>query len=262
MSMGNGSFLLMKKILYAEDNTGMRKMVSHFLEATGFDIVACEDGDEAIEFAKQELFDVIILDVTMERIDGTVAAKKIRALDNANSKIPILGLTARSEQHEVLACLDAGMDVVLNKPVDLEELVNTIMDVNHVEIDNSKNSDYIDKEPLIVDVAVLMSYRDNAGNEAVSGVLRDFSKQWPIKIAELLLSLTINHTDSFIRAAEELAAISAAIGAGKLLKYSSLASAATDDDERSSILLNIINSCKEVQEIIDKLNDDYFFLAA
>ena len=96
----------------------------------------------------------------------------------------------------------------------------------------------------------------------MSGVLRDFSKQWPIKIAELLLSLTINHTDSFIRAAEELAAISAAIGAGKLLKYSSLASAATDDDERSSILLNIINSCKEVQEIIDKLNDDYFFLAA
>jgi CheY-like chemotaxis protein len=252
----------MKKILYAEDNAGMRKMVSHFLEATGFNVVACEDGDEAIELAEQDLFDLIILDVTMERVDGTLAAKRLRALANAHAKIPILGLTARSEQHEVLACLDSGMDIVLHKPVDLEELVNTIMNVNHVEIDYSKNGNDIDKEPLIIDVAVLMNYRDNAGNEAVSGVLRDFSKQWPIKIAELLLSLTIRHTDSFIRATEELAAIAAAIGAGKLLKYSSLASAAVDDDERSKILLSIINSCKEVQEIIDKLNDDYFFLAA
>ena len=255
----------MKKILYAEDNVGMRKMVSHFLDASGFLVVACEDGDEAIELARHEIFDIIILDVTMERVDGLEAARQIRNLNNPNAKLPIFGLTARSEKHEIMECKNAGMDLVIPKPVDLEELALSILNAgNHEseEVVATDNKNINPEEPQIIDVSVLTKYYENTGPEAVSGVLRDFSKHWPVKISELLLHLTMHENDAFIRSAEELSAIAAGIGAGKILKYASMATSIIDENQRMQILLEIINSCKEVQKILDKLNEDYMFLAA
>lgn len=97
----------MKKILYAEDNAGMRKMVSHYLRSIGFEIVAITDGDEAIEIAKVEDFDLILLDVTMERIDGISAVRRQRkwaklvlliterlASFDVDIKLPFLGIAS------------------------------------------------------------------------------------------------------------------------------------------------------------------------
>ncbi|KAF0113005.1 MAG: PAS domain S-box [Hyphomonadaceae bacterium] len=204
----------MKKILYAEDNSGMRKMVSHYLGAVGFEVVVTTDGDEVIELAKTENFDVILLDVTMERVDGITAAIAIRQMNNSNKDAPIVGLTGRTEMSEVAACIDAGMDKVLAKPVDLDLLAEVILNVcrGDAEIDddvaqpNLQPQDAVYLTPKIIDLAVLSNYQKTAGAGSVEGILRDFSDSWPRKIGQLYSCVVSRKSIGFARALEELGA--------------------------------------------------------
>lgn len=250
----------MKKILYAEDNDGMRKMVSHFLSNVGFEIVAITDGDEAVELAKNETFDAILLDVTMLRLDGTKAAKIIRNNCPKNKFTPIVGLTGRTEQNEIDTCFKSGMDIVLSKPVDLEKLAKTLINdikAASFELRNTKiaTDNFV---PKIIDVEVLKNYAKIAGTNSLEGILHDFSNLWPRKIGELYTSLIIGNYDAFARAGEELGAIAAGIGAGKISRYAAQAVSANNPIDRHQILPEIANACTEVQDIINALHNDVY----
>lgn len=248
----------MIKILYAEDNDGMRKMVSHFLSNVGFEVTAITDGDEAVELARNEVFDVILLDVTMLRLDGTKAAAQIRKNCPKNKATPIVGLTARTEQKEVDNCYQSGMNIILSKPVDLEKLAKTLIhDIKDAsfELQNSinKQNNFV---PKILDVEVLKNYAKIAGTNSLEGILHDFSDLWPRKIGELYTSLIAGRYDAFARSGEELGAIAAGIGAGKIARYAAIAVSAADPMERHQILPEIANACNEVQGIINALQNE------
>jgi|GEM_PF-2914056 CheY-like chemotaxis protein len=255
----------MRKILYAEDNSGMRKMVSHYLGAVGFEVVVTTDGDEAIEIANKEIFDAILLDVTMERIDGISATKAIRQLDNANSNAPIVGLTGRTEQSEIAACLEAGMDRVLGKPVDLDLLAEVMAYVCRGDSEKAKESTVsttpeesfeqtIYLAPKIIDIGVLSNYQKAAGAGSVEGILRDFSDSWPRKIGQLYSCLVGKKSVGFARALEELGAIAAGIGAGKVAELAGKASVAENEADCLASLSLLVQSCDEVQSIINALS--------
>jgi CheY-like chemotaxis protein len=257
----------MIKVLYAEDNDGMRKMVSHFLKTVGFDVVITTDGDEALEAASKEKFDIILLDVTMERVDGTIAAQKIKQ-QQFNIDTPIIGLTGRTEQSEIEACKNSGMDVVLAKPVNLEVLAETL--ANGIEIknanmqsDDATNVTSLDEKsanniaispPKIIEVEVLRNYSRIAGNSSLEGILRDFSDLWPRKIGELYSAIVLEESDCFARAGEELAAIAAGVGAGKVAKYAGLAVSLDNNKKRGELLPDIVIACNEVQGIINAIS--------
>lgn len=248
----------MLKILYAEDNAGMRKMVCHFLTNVGFEVIATTDGDEALEKATHEHFDVILLDVTMERMDGATAATEIRKA-SMNTSTPIVGLTGRTETSEIEFCKQSGMDIVLSKPVDLEALANTlhssaddyyIDDVNEETL--SEHSEKI--APKIIDVDVLQKYAQIAGTHSLEGILHDFSDLWPRKVGELYSSIVLTDTDCFARAGEELCAIAAGIGAGRVAEFAGRAVGEHSVEGRQAILPDIVHACHEVQAIINALN--------
>lgn len=235
-------------------------MVCCFLEAAGLEITAVTDGDEAIELAQIENFDVILLDVTMERVDGMQAARLIRQSNSPNASIPIIGLTGRSEIQEIEECHQSGMSIVLTKPVNLELLLDTVCNAEQIrqkkrssgiEMQNS-NSD--DKTNLkIIDISVLAQYRNSVGTAATEGILRDFSDIWPRKIGELYTSIITKDYDRFARAGEELGAAAAGIGASKVAHTVAISMSETNFDKRALLLPDATKACEEVQAIINAL---------
>ncbi len=246
------------RVLYAEDNLGMRKMVTHFLGIAGFEVTITTDGDEAVVEATKDNFDVILLDVTMERLDGINAARIIRNSVNPNQATRIIGLTGRSEDEEIEACIAAGMNRVLAKPVDLEELARALTEEIETEINAAEAHLKTAKRiaPKTIDVEVLENYARIAGRSSLEGILHDFSDLWPRKIGELFTAATLDNGDNFSRAAEELSVIAAGIGAGKVAHLSSNAMNFTGTEEIQNCLNSIVVACNEVQTIINALYGD------
>ncbi len=114
------------RILLAEDQKINRKIVSGLLSKYKWEIVEAVDGQEALEKASNEHFDLILMDVQMPRLDGYEATRQIRAQEKENNHIPIIAMTAHAMKGDKEKCLAAGMDHYLTKPINTEEVVKII----------------------------------------------------------------------------------------------------------------------------------------
>ena len=110
------------KVLVAEDTRVNQLVIRHFLERLGADVRIVGDGTEAIEAVKTETFDAVLMDLQMPEMDGLEATRRIRALGTSQAELPILALTASVMSEQRAACLEAGMNEVLMKPLELEAL--------------------------------------------------------------------------------------------------------------------------------------------
>jgi PAS domain S-box-containing protein len=117
------------RILVAEDNLVNRKLVTTLLQKRGHKITAVENGRAAVETidAAPAGFDVALFDVQMPEMSGLEAAEAIRDREGSGGRrLPIIALTAHAMQGDRERCLDAGMDGYLSKPIDVDELVETV----------------------------------------------------------------------------------------------------------------------------------------
>ncbi len=112
-------------ILVAEDDPTSRKMVTRLLESAGFAVVPAIDGGEAMARFADQAVDLVLMDRYMPTVDGLDATRSIRS-SRRGETIPIIGLTGDTEPEDIAACEAAGMDLVLGKPVDLDELLDVI----------------------------------------------------------------------------------------------------------------------------------------
>lgn len=111
----------MSKILIVDDDTAILELIKVNLELLGHEAITASDGVKGFALARQELPDLIILDVMMPDVDGFTVANRIR--NNPSTKdIPILMLTALSMIQDKTKGFDAGVDDYLVKPFDLDEL--------------------------------------------------------------------------------------------------------------------------------------------
>ncbi|MDI9310960.1 MAG: response regulator [Limnohabitans sp.] len=110
-------------VLLAEDNKINQMVSEKILKSFGFEVVIVDNGIDAIEACKQNLFDIILMDLNMPKYDGYKSTAKIRQL---GINTPIIALTAfdKSEIHE--QCIQAGMDDVIMKPFEKQQLYNII----------------------------------------------------------------------------------------------------------------------------------------
>ena len=106
------------KILVVDDEKLLVKGITFNLENEGYQVTAAYDGEAAVELAKKENFDLIILDLMMPVLSGTEACMKIREF----SDVPIIMLTARSEDADKLMGLACGADDYVTKPFNILEL--------------------------------------------------------------------------------------------------------------------------------------------
>ncbi|MAC99076.1 hybrid sensor histidine kinase/response regulator [Pseudomonas abyssi] len=115
------------RLLVVEDNALNRQVASELLAGEGAEVALAEGGLEGVRQALSEpAFDAVLMDIQMPDIDGLEATRRIRAAGN-RSTLPIIAMTANASQTDKDACLQAGMDDHVGKPVDLEKLVTVIL---------------------------------------------------------------------------------------------------------------------------------------
>ncbi|MFN4237421.1 MAG: SpoIIE family protein phosphatase [Vogesella sp.] len=112
-------------VLVVDDSTVNRLIVSRLISALGHTVMTAEDGQQALACCEQTRPDLILMDVIMPRMDGLEATRRIRARFE-NQWIPIIFLTGKIEQEDMLAGLEAGGDDYLTKPVDIKLLTAKI----------------------------------------------------------------------------------------------------------------------------------------
>ena len=113
------------KLLVADDEDDIRKMLVKRLDLAGYDVIEAVNGKEAVEYASKEKPDLVIMDVMMPEMDGFEATKLLRSrLETA--VIPVIMLTAKKDKESELAGLDAGADDYLTKPYDKDKLLARI----------------------------------------------------------------------------------------------------------------------------------------
>ncbi len=115
----------MARILIAEDEPDIRQLIALTLQFNGYDVVTVNDGIEAIESAQGGGFDLILLDVRMPRKTGYEACRQLRALSTTKDT-PILFLSAKGQESEVEAGIEAGADEYILKPFAPNVLVSKI----------------------------------------------------------------------------------------------------------------------------------------
>lgn len=118
-------------VLLVEDNEINRVVAREMLEADGHHVQIAKDGLQGVTLAKEQTFDLILMDISMPVMDGRAATRKIRGSQNASTKTPIIALTANAIADEQEAFLSDGMNATLTKPLSrtaLREIVRGIQD--------------------------------------------------------------------------------------------------------------------------------------
>ncbi|MDZ8276594.1 response regulator [Microbacterium aquimaris] len=114
------------RVLLAEDNEINQKTSSLVLQKLGHEVVVVGDGADALAAARQERWDVILMDVHMPELDGIEATRRVRDLEGPHGDVPIIALTASVADDVLRDAREAGADGVLGKPFRTEELVGTL----------------------------------------------------------------------------------------------------------------------------------------
>ena len=124
------------KILVAEDEPQLLRVLTVAMEHAGYDVDPVDNGLKAVEHAKENSYDVIMLDIMMPVMDGITALKRIR---ESGDKTYILMLTAKAEVDDRVTGLDSGADDYLTKPFSLKELLARLRSKERREDDFTPN---------------------------------------------------------------------------------------------------------------------------
>lgn len=113
------------KILVVEDDTNLVELITYNLKQEGFDVVTTEDGEEALILADEEKPDLVLLDWMIVNLSGVEVCRRMRR-EPATANLPIIMLTARTEEADRIRGLEIGADDYITKPFSPRELVARI----------------------------------------------------------------------------------------------------------------------------------------
>lgn len=146
-----------RRILFVEDDSDIREIVAHGLENVGFEVVAEGDGRQALMWFRRELFDIVILDIMLPSLNGLEICRRIRA----DSPVPIVMLTARTDTTDVIAGLEAGADDYVTKPFEVDELIARLRAVLR-RSERLADVDQVDVGDLRIDQGSFKAFRNDA----------------------------------------------------------------------------------------------------
>jgi two-component system, OmpR family, copper resistance phosphate regulon response regulator CusR len=159
------------RILIAEDERPISAFLERGLTANGFTIEIAERGDEALELARSDRFDLVILDIGLPYMDGFEVLRELRRV---NQRIPVVILTARENIRDTVAGLEGGADDYITKPFRFQELLARVRlrlrgehaaEATTIRVGDLK-LDLRTKQILVADEAIDLSAREFAMAEA------------------------------------------------------------------------------------------------
>lgn len=188
------------RILLAEDNPLNQKVAVRMLDKRGHQVTIADDGVQAFARWEQGTFDLILMDIQMPHLNGLSTASAIRQREREQAvgvPIPIIAMTAYGTQEDVSACLDAGMDDYLAKPITSRTLLNTIARVL------AKRRSMLPHLPDTLPVPATDAPFDlHRALETVEGdwmllgeLARIFMQEWPQQVAGVRLALRTGNLD-------------------------------------------------------------------
>lgn len=173
------------RILVVDDETALAEMVGLVLEAEGFDVSFCATGSDALEAFRAADPDLVLLDLMLPGIDGIEVCRRIRA----ESDVPVIMLTARSDTLDVVAGLEAGADDYVAKPFKTQELVARIR--TRLRRTDAPPSEHLQIGDLTIDVS---GHEVRRGGEVIPLTPLEFDllvalarKPWQVFSREVLL---------------------------------------------------------------------------
>lgn len=116
------------KILVVDDSPTIVEVIKTMLEGAGYEIITAADGLEALNIARKEKPDLIVLDIMLPKMQGYQVCRLLK-FDENYQNIPILMLTAKTEESAKMTGLKTGADEYLTKPVKSDELLNVIREL-------------------------------------------------------------------------------------------------------------------------------------
>lgn len=146
------------KILVAEDEPQLLRVLTVAMEHAGYDVDPVDNGLKAVEHAKENSYDVIMLDIMMPVMDGITALKKIR---ESGDKTYILMLTAKAEVDDRVTGLDSGADDYLTKPFSLKELLARL------RLKGSREDDFTPNKLELGDVTLNVSKQELVSHNSI-----------------------------------------------------------------------------------------------
>lgn len=153
----------MSKILLAEDDLSLNRLVCATLRAEGYEVTSCADGDAAADEFGKDKYDLVITDIMMPKLDGFALAELIRSADE---HVPILFMTARDDKPSKQLGFKLGIDDYITKPFDIDIFVlkikavlrrSAITKTNQIEVGNlvlnaDEHTAYVDGQELALTV--------------------------------------------------------------------------------------------------------------
>ncbi|MGV8145109.1 MAG: response regulator [Alkaliphilus sp.] len=114
-----------QRILVVDDEEHILELIGFNLEKNGFEVITCDNGEKALNLLGDDAFDLVILDLMLPGMDGIEVCKNIRKIESLE-KLPIIMLTARSEETDRVLGLELGADDYMVKPFSVRELIARI----------------------------------------------------------------------------------------------------------------------------------------
>ena len=165
------------KVLMVDDEARMRKLVKDFLAIKGYRVIEAEDGEQAVDiFFKEKDIGLVILDVMMPKMDGWEVCRTLRRY----SQVPIIMLTARSEERDELLGFEPGVDEYISKPFSPKILVarieailrrgnagtGEILEAAGIRVDKDAHEASVDGQPVDLsnkEFELLIYFMENQG---------------------------------------------------------------------------------------------------
>lgn len=140
----------MARVLVTDDNADMRQLLSTILVEEGHTAVLAQDGQKALEVMRQEVPDILVLDVMMPTKDGFMVLRELKG-DELRSRVKVLVLTAKHSEQDWVKAYKLGADYYLTKPFELDEFLEALEFLLHTshKVLAKRRQDELDKAQLL-----------------------------------------------------------------------------------------------------------------
>jgi two-component system, sensor histidine kinase and response regulator len=200
------------KVLLAEDNLTNRHVATRLLTRMGHTVDVVEDGAQAISATATGDYDVILMDVMMPEVDGLTATRTIRGGRSPGCNVVIIGLTANAQPADRDACIAAGMNDFVTKPVTLERL-RTVLEQLAVA---AQEGPVGTADGVTLDVAFLERLSQEISLDGVTEMVRIFLEDAPARMAAIRRGLANGANQTVRREAHALAGAAGNVGLSRL----------------------------------------------
>jgi len=194
------------RILLVEDNPVNQRVARRMLQKLGAQVTVANNGEEALQRLKPGSFDVVLMDCQMPVMDGFTATRRIRELEQrrGSTRLPIIALTANVMSEDRENCMAAGMDAHLGKPIELQQMIDTL-------------SRFL-KEEVVPPAIDLEALRQITGGDAEfeRELAETFVASGDQCLAEIIAALQVSDYDTVRKRAHALKGASANIHAASL----------------------------------------------